>query len=416
MLRSPHQDANGYCSTFTIHDIASLKAMGANRDEATIAAAWIDDAELFMAAYSRVEEKVSNKLLSTMEQRMVFHVHKKSAETRASFSSLRDIAGAFYLELKSKDERVPTWNKLGEYTAAAGPTDKQKKTCNLRETGDIVTDKILEEKGFHVGGQVQDNDGNLYLLHALNPDAKTATLKLVEEVNSKAKKKLAPKKVVDRTELLKATDWHPCSEVKTVYLNSNKIKDPLSLDFKASIVMGAYKNAVAAEWHKYSCDDDCNISVSPQIKVYAKKTFKTGVFKLIGLTNHISVLPADKDYLSGGIRVGAGQGWHAFARTSNDSLVQKTLVDSDKVCVPYWTAFSSHDVSICNCQYSEKTIEITVLGEKVEMIVPMIVNTAQLKVGDEIIVRKTGEASDSSAKRGSSSQPKPAGKKKQKTL
>ena len=380
MLTSPQQDAQGFCSTFTINDVSSLKAMGGNRDEATIAAAWIDDAEQFLAAYgSRIDEKAASKLLSTLETRMVLHVHKKACDTRASFSSLRDIAGAFYLDLVKKDERLPKWNKLGEFTVQKDNSKNKKETVNLRETGDGISEDILSEKGFRVDGLLQDNDQNLYLLQTLNADAKTVTLKLIQQANPKAKSKLDKKLIVDRTELLEGSNWQVCSDTKTVYFPASNISDPFqSIDIKASIVAGIYKNALALEWQKSSFDDDCDISISPNVRVYTKKPFKAGAFKLVGMTSNVSVASSDK-VMVGGVPVGSGEDWQAYARSSNSGLQKMSKdLNSEKFIVHYWAVFSTHDQSVCNCKLTDKKIEVNILGEKVEMTVPLIVKPSRL--------------------------------------
>ena len=416
MLTSPQQDAQGFCSTFTIYDVQSLKTMGVNRDEATTAASWIDGAEQFLAAYgARIDEKDASRMLSILETRMVLYVHKKSCDTRTSFASMRDIAGAFYLDMKKKDERIPKWSKLGDFTDKPEVSKKKNESVVLRETGNGVSEDILSEKGFKVDGLLQDNDQNVYELKSLNADAKTVTLKLIQQADPKAKSKPDQKKIVDRTDLLEGSSWQPCADNKKVFFPSSKISDPLqSKELMASIVSGIYKNALALEWQKSSCDEDCDISISPNVKVYANKQFKSGAFKLIGMTHNINVASPDKVML-GGVFVGSGEDWQAHVRSSNSSFSKQKLskdLDIEKMVVPYWAAYSTHDQSVCNCVLTDKKVEVNILGDKVEMSIPMIVSTSVIKAGDEIIVHKAGEAIDSSAKRATSSQPKIAAKKK----
>ena len=67
MLTSPQCDHQGFSNTLSVTDVGSLKAMGNNLEAATNAAAWVHDAEQFMAAYARIDEKVASKLLDSME-------------------------------------------------------------------------------------------------------------------------------------------------------------------------------------------------------------------------------------------------------------------------------------------------------------------------------------------------------------
>ena len=327
MLTSPTCDANGYSNTFNASDIASLRAVGVNRAQATEAANWMKEAELFLAAYGRqLNAAAIDRLLNALGVRMVMTVHKKTCETRASFSSLRQVAAAFYAEAKEKDDRLPKWHMLPEES-----NQKTNKATNkiavLRETGDIVTESILAEKGFEVGKQVvQVESGNVYMLSALNADEKTATLDLQEKANPKSKAK--PCVTVNRSELLLAKEWQPCTENKVIFFDCKQLSSPMdNFDLRASIMSGMFKSVLAAEFNKSSYDSDCKISTSPSIKVFASKPFKTGAFKLVGLTNNISVAPIDKVTLAASKSIGSGKDWKAFARSSNDQLTGKSKPD-----------------------------------------------------------------------------------------
>jgi hypothetical protein len=71
------------------------------------------DAEQFLTAYgARLEGAVVKKLQNSLEVRMVMFVHQKKYDTRASFSSLPDIAHEFYNEAKQHDGLLPKWVKL----------------------------------------------------------------------------------------------------------------------------------------------------------------------------------------------------------------------------------------------------------------------------------------------------------------
>ena len=255
MLTSPGCDANGYSNTFNASDISSLNATGSNRTQATEAGNLMKEAEVFLAAYAiRFDLPTIQKLLNTLEVRMVMVVHKKTCTTRASFSSLQQVAAAFYADAKEKDNLLPKWNMLTEEVTDNTSTSK---IAVLRETGNLITESILAEKGFEVGKQVLCvKSGNIFKLSALNVDETTVTLKLEEKVGTgKVKTPIA----VDRTELLLGEKWQPCSENKLSFFES-KLPDPtVYFDLRASIMSGLFKQAIAVEFKKSSHDTDCKI-------------------------------------------------------------------------------------------------------------------------------------------------------------
>ena len=225
MLTSPGCDANGYSNTFGVTDMASLNATGSNRVLATEAAKLMKEAEAFLRAYAiRFDEPTIQRLLNTLEVRMVMVVHKKTCTTRASFSSLQQVAAAFYADAKEKDNLLPKWNMLTEEATA---DKKSSKIAVLRETGDLITESVLAEKGFEVGKQVLCvQSGNIFKLSALNKDETTVTLKL-EEKNEKGKVKTPI--AVDRTELLFGDKWQPCTENKVIFPILSCCPTPMSV-------------------------------------------------------------------------------------------------------------------------------------------------------------------------------------------
>ena len=131
----------------------------------------------------------------------------------------------------------------------------------------------------------------------------------------------------------------------------------------------------------------------------------------------MGVVSTDKVTLGEGIPVVSGEDLRAYARSANSSLSKMSNeLTGENFIVKYWAMQSTHDQSVCNCMFTDKKIEVHILGEEVEMTIPLIVSTAIIKAGDEIVVRKTGDASDSSTKRRTSSLQKPAAQKKQKTM
>ena len=321
MLTSPSCDANGYSNTFGNSDFTSLN--GLNRGPATEAAKLMKEAENFLAAYGhRIGSTCIDKLLSTLEVRLVMLTHKKTCSHRASFSSLQQVAATFYADAKDKDGLLPKWNMVTEEIAKA----PKSKIAVLRETGDIVNQSILAEKGFELGTSlVHVESGNIFKLTAFNADEITVTLKLEEKVeNGKVKTPLT----VSRTELLIGQAWH-VSNATRIQWHESKLSSPTDyFDLKASILTGLIKQAMAVEFNKSSHDLDCKMSTSSNdVKVHANKHFKTGALKLVGLTNNIHVCAADKVMLAAMKPIGSGKDWKAYARSSNSPLAGKVRGD-----------------------------------------------------------------------------------------
>jgi hypothetical protein len=399
MLTSPGCDANGFSNTFTGTDIHSMKSGGSNRAQATEAANLMKEAETFLTAYGRrIDSATIQKLLNTLEVRLVMTVHKKTCTTRASFSSLQQVAASFYADAKEKDNLLPKWNMLTEEVTDSKSTSK---IAVLRETGDIVTESLLAEKGFEVGKQVVCvESGNIFMLSALNADATTVTLKLEEKVG---KGKVKTPATVDRAELLLGEKWQPCNVNKIIFFDS-KLPDPtVHFDLKASIMSGLFKQAIAVEFNKSSYDADCKMSMSSDgLRVYANTQFKTGAFKLVGLSNNIIVAPADKVMLAAGKTIGSGKDWKALARSSNSPLTRNSKPD---YFVCYWAVQSTFEQAAVNCKFVDKTVEISVLGDKYELSIPMLVNTAPIAKDDEIIALRESQPEPTNKRRAGAARP-----------
>lgn len=384
MLTSPTCDSNGYSNTFNNADFGSLKATGANRALATEANRWMKDAEEFMSAYgSRIKGEVASRLLNTLEVRMVMFVHQKKYDTRASFSSLPDIAHEFYHEAKQQDGLLPNWVKLGSKPKSSNLSNDGPKIGALRETCGIINASILAEKGFVVNRQmINVETRDIYTITTLNKDEKTVSCTLFE-AGSKKGKKPAEKISVDRADLLSGDHWHSSSTTQPTFLETTT--GPLNnFELTASIVAGACKNAMALEFAK-SCDDDIKVQTAPECKLFAIKAFKkVGSLKLVGLTNNISVQPDGKELLTSAKFIGQGAGWKAYCRSSNSSLTNAS--SSSFFLAKHYLVHSTFDQNLVNCEYEDKEVDISVLGNKEKIMVPMIVNTKSIAVGDEIIV------------------------------
>ena len=138
------------------------------------------------------------------------------------------------------------------------------------------------------------------------------------------------------------------------------------------------------------------------LKVYANKPFKTGAFKLVGLSNNIIVAPADKVMLAATKTVGSGKDWKAFARSSNSILSGKS---KPEFFVCYWAVQSTFEQAAVNCKPVGKTVEITALANKYELQIPILVNFAPIAKDDEIIVLRESKTEPSNKRQAGAARP-----------
>jgi hypothetical protein len=62
------------------------------------------------------------------------------------------------------------------------------------------------------------------------------------------------------------------------------------------------------------------------------------------------------------------------------------------LCAKYWIVKGTFDQGAgVNCEFQEKEVDISVLGAKVTIKIPMIINSEPIKPGDELIVIKKSE-------------------------
>ena len=403
MLNSPTADANGYCNLFGNADFKSISAMGNNRARASEANAWMLDAEAFLKAYGhRIEEATSKKLLNSLQVRMVMVVHSKSAPTRANFTKLVDVAREFHRECKNADLRIPEWNKLP--AAAPSKTQSTSLKVGLRETGSTISDALLAEKGFVLGQVITNKDGDQYTIVSLDADQKTITCKLVEAGCAGKRKKTAATITLDRVDLLSGTSWKCAGTVKSVIMKD--IHDPLdNFDLKASIIVGMVKHAMAVEFQK-STEDACWLQTEPDVRVFASKKMKPGACKIVALTNSVLCVPEDKDVGGSSKLLGHIPGLcKLYYRSCNAYTVKHA---NDQIFVSkFFAVRETFDQDVINCTNQTKGVELTVMGQKMTIDIPMIVNTRPILEEEEVIVLKTSVTSEAA-------RPPPSKKQKRK--
>ena len=397
MLTSPTCDANGYSNLLTASDVSSLRSSGSNRVAAAEAHTWIIAAEQFLAAYgTRIDPVAKSKLISSLEVRAAMHIQDKKSDTRASFSSLAEIARQFYVDCKKHDQMLPVWTKLPAVEAVPKASDPKGVKGGLREiSGSMVHDSLLSEKGF-TKEQVIYNiaSKDKYEIKVLNANMRTVTCELYELGPDSDKKKTEKTIEVDRIELLNGSTWQHYKVVATVFLTN--IADPLAnFELKASVLQGLVKNALALEFSK-SSESDCTLQTSPDLKVLSSKGIKKeGSFKLVGLTSHVSVYPAGKEVIAAWKCTGEADGFKVYCKSSNiipsTSSHPSSSHPRDSFVIKCWCVRATFDQSQVNCVYDTKDVEVTLFGTKVKIGVPMILSTKPIPDECEVVVLKRTE-------------------------
>ena len=399
MLTSPTQDANGYSNTFGTQDFNSLRAYGSSRAQATEAAEWMLSADEFIQAYcNRIGAADATKVMNKFEVRCPMFVHSKKHETRASFSSLVDIAADLYRELKLLDPKIPKWSKLPDdaLTSLKQETSSHKQVL-LRETGDDIGENLLAEKGYSLNGHITEvATGHIYMISSFSADEVSASLKLVKpaaETKSKKSNKIPQKLTVQRIELLQCIKWHPIDCTEPKFLDPRKIVIfQNNLEFKAYIIIGEIKAKLAIEANKGN-DTDMRLQTFPGISVVSNKQFNKGAMKLVAISNSISVVQDGKSFIMGSksYTLYSGNSFKISMKSSNDSLASKSSQEQ-YLCAMFWHTTSVFDPGCANSELSEKEVVISVLGEKMTIKIPMIINKEPLKVGDHIKLLKKSES------------------------
>lgn len=394
MLTSPTSDANGYCNLFSSTDFANLKNKGPKRTLACEANEWMIGAEAFLSAYGhRLGETISKKIVNALQVRMVMVVHGKKFETRASFSSLEEVAREFHRECRKADPLISEWQKLPKDSSKGDAKAKAANVTTLRETAvALVGDALLAEKGFVVDQVIFNELNDQYKIKTLNADQKTITCTLVEAA-PRTKGKVKPDTTIriDRAVLMAGSTWQCSSMVKAMFLTD--IPSPLDcFELQASIIAGMVKNAMALEFKK-STEGACWLQRSPDVKLFAAKKMKEGALKLVALTNHVYCFPVGKDVAPSFRPMGGIDGFcNVYYKGGNSTIGENTPSAKDMFISKFFSASETHDQGMVNCMPEEKEEKITVLGQKLVISIPMIVNSKALAEEDEIVSLKTSAA------------------------
>jgi hypothetical protein len=399
MLNSPTCDANGYSNLFSASDFASLKSVGNNKVAATEANGWLVAADQFLSAYcNNIDPVVRVKLLSTLEVRAVMLVHSKKSDTRKNFATIEAIAREFHEDCKREDPKIPLWNKLPQADTSKEPAANTAAAKGLREIGlsvdGLIDDSLLLEKGFKKGQTIKHaKTGELYTITALDANKKTVTCTPVaEEKSQKVSAKAAQAKKVtvlqiNRADLLQGA-WVPHNETKPKFFTD--IASPIdNFEFKANVVAGIVKNAISLEFMK-SSEADCVLQTSPDAKVICTKAKKTGAFKLVGISNCLSICPIAKEVGPSWKVIGRGDDFKVVIKSCSNSVPAGAVspLVSRPFIAKFWSVRDTFDQAVVNCEYKPKVVEVSYFGKKLNIEVPIMVNSAPIPEEGEVIVLK----------------------------
>ncbi len=204
-------------------------------------------------------------------------------------------------------------------------------------------------------------------------------------------KKTAATITLDRVVLVSGTSWKCARTVKSDFLTD--IPDPLdNFDLKASIIVGMVKHAMAVEFKK-STEDACWLQKVPDVRVVASKKLKSGALKLVALTNSVLCVPEDKDVGASSKLIGHIPGLCKLCYRSCNLYTAKQA--SDPIFVSQFFAVrETFDQDVINCTQQTKDVELTVMGQKMKIGIPMMVNTRPILEEQEVIVLKTSVTSE----------------------
>ena len=165
-----------------------------------------------------------------------------------------------------------------------------------------------------------------------------------------------------------------------------------NFDIVSDIWKGRIKDGLR-EMFLRSSEESITICKKPAPKVICNAQFKVDAFRLVPLTTSVSVM-ADKNGKSMVAKeltdlgpLFEHKGGHV--RGVIKSSVQFAGPNRTEFLVGYWVARTTHDIDEANAVIDKKTVSFNVTrSTRVDLVIPTIVNTKPLAVGDEIVCLK----------------------------
>ena len=400
MLNSPTADQGGFCNLFTLVELKQLAHREPKlMDKIKEANKSITMVDSFLRAYGKLSASDLQKLVSVLEVKCIMHAFNKKSETRVSYDSFAAVMRSVMEDAKKLDSNLPALPALEESIASSS---KRPLNSSLRQHG-TVPDAVLEARGFKVGAVIYEKQGEgkqHYTIITLNADETTITVKPVNldqgsktakaktaaaKAKSAAKAGLADEVLLKRAEL---QAWVVKPDDKPIYY-TDILPAADNLNLQRSIIEGSVKQLLLKEMQANSAEDKAVVVLRDgTFHVHVTKAFNEGKFSLIPVTSAVSVV--EKKLADPWIQIGSF-GKHAIYLKSSNTSLKANKRDAAKkasteLVAKFWVAHATNDGRIANCEVISWTAEISIGKNKVEVVIPKLINSVALKNEDEVLV------------------------------
>ena len=169
----------------------------------------------------------------------------------------------------------------------------------------------------------------------------------------------------------------------------------LTLDLQVQVWKGMVE-ASMMEVFRTSQEKFTRIVRKPTSKVVVTKGFKSGAFQLAALTQSVTICSEksmQKSAVASSTKFGTlfqhgGVAINGYVKSClrypQENLIGSTQKAADVFIVAYWAVGTTNDPSDANCQRDTKNVSIKVGATCYSVEVSIIVNTKELKAGDEL--------------------------------
>ena len=400
MLNSPTADQGGFCNLFTLVELKQLAHREPKlMDKIKEANKSITMVDSFLRAYGKLSASDLQKLVSVLEVKCIMHAFNKKSETRVSYDSFAAVMRSVMEDAKKLDSNLPALPALEESIASSS---KRPLNSSLRQHG-TVPDAVLEARGFKVGAVIYEKQGEgkqHYTIITLNADETTITVKPVNldqgsktakaktaaaKAKSAAKAGLADEVLLKRAEL---QAWVVKPDDKPIYY-TDILPAADNLNLQRSIIEGSVKQLLLKEMQANSAEDKAVVVLRDgTFHVHVTKAFNEGKFSLIPVTSAVSVV--EKKLADPWIQIGSFGKQAIYLKSSNTSLKANkrdaAKKASTELVAKFWVAHATNDGRIANCEVISWTAEISIGKNKVEVVIPKLINSVALKNEDEVLV------------------------------
>ena len=381
MLSAPSVDQGGYSNTFTVGDFSSVSVGGRNQAAAEAAAELMHQAESYLMAYSRMPAGTSAKLLSKLEIRAVMLTHTKKAPLRVWYSSLDEIALAFFEDAKKEDVKLPKWSRLNGIKSDVKTSKSGQVSLKELNMDGNVPDSELEARSFKEGAfiKTKGKDDRYFKVVEVKPNFGPVVL---EEVDAEGIPITEPEASsapsandIGRADLMMKYEAYTIP-AKKILANLPDLCE--HVDVLAAVVKGAIVEKMAALYAK-SAEKDITLVMEPKKGLFVDRDFNKGSMKLVAFSTYVTVLHAGKPAPLGCMCIGKSEGMNVniFLRPNN-------VYRDPKFISKYFLAQNVNDVRVANCEVQFHDYTVKFNGESVDFKIPMCVNTQKLTKASEI--------------------------------